>query len=81
MGNHIMEHYQPRVNTTSPIMLEAAIVETHTQPTRLRVTQSLNTIVTTIGVETMVAPSMDVVRKGMVIGFQQIWVVDWVEFW
>jgi hypothetical protein len=28
MGNHIMEHHQPQLNTTSPIMSEATIVET-----------------------------------------------------
>ncbi len=70
MGNHMMEHHQPRVNTTSPRVLEVTIVETHTQPTRVGVTQSLNKIVTTsIGVETMVVPIMDVITKGMDIGF------------
>jgi hypothetical protein len=31
MGNHRMEHNQPRVNTTSRIMLEMTIVETQRQ--------------------------------------------------
>jgi hypothetical protein len=49
-------------------VLEVTIFETQKQPTGIGVIQSLNTIVTSIGVETMFVPIMDIVRKGMVIG-------------
>jgi hypothetical protein len=35
MGNHRMEHHQPRVNTTSLIMLEMTIIESWKQPTEI----------------------------------------------
>jgi hypothetical protein len=44
------------------------VVETQKQPIGIKVIQSFNAIITTIGVETMVAPNMDV-RRGVVIGF------------
>jgi hypothetical protein len=43
------------------------IVETHRQPTRIKVTQSLNVVITTIGMEMVIMPNMDVVKKGVVI--------------
>jgi len=43
------------------------IVETQRQPTRFVVTQSLNVGVTTIVVETVVAPTMDVVKMGVLM--------------
>jgi len=69
MGNHILEQCGSRINTTSPIMLEVAVVETWKQCARIGVTQSFNAGITTIGVETVVAPNIDVVRRGMLIGF------------
>jgi hypothetical protein len=50
-------------------MSERAIVETWRQPTIVGVTQSLNAIITTIGVETIVAFNTDVVKMGVVIRF------------
>ncbi len=64
-----MEQCRTQVNATSPRMLEAAIVKTQKQPTRIKVTQSFNAIIISIRVETVIAPNMDVVKKGMVIGF------------
>jgi hypothetical protein len=68
MGNHIMEHC-PQVNTTSPIVLEVTIIETQKQPTGVVVTQSLDVGITTTRGETIVVSTMDVVRKGLLIGF------------
>ncbi len=69
MGNHIMEHHCPQINTILPIMLEVTIVETWKQPTRVVITQSFNVGIKTIGVEMVVAPTMDVVKRGVLIGF------------
>ncbi len=69
MGKHRMEHYRPQINTTSPIVTEAAIVETQRQPARIVVTQSFDVDIPTTRVETIVAPTMDVVRKGTLIRF------------
>jgi hypothetical protein len=41
MGNHRMEHRYSRINTTPPIMLEVAIVETWKQHAKVGVTQYL----------------------------------------
>ncbi len=49
-------------------MSKTAVVETQTQPIGVKVAQSFNKFVTTIKVEMVVEPNMDVVRKGMVIG-------------
>ncbi len=68
MGNHRIEHYRPQVNTTSPIMSEATIVETQKQHVGIVVPQSLVANITTIRVQTIVAPNMDVVRMGVLIG-------------
>ncbi len=50
-------------------MLEAVVVGTRRQPTGIKVTQSLNAVMTTTRVETVVAPIMNVVRRGVLIGF------------
>jgi hypothetical protein len=81
MGNHMMEHRRPQVNIASPRVLKTTIIETQTQPTRITIIQSLNTIITTIGVEMMVVHIMEVVGREWLLDLQQIWVVDWVEFW
>jgi hypothetical protein len=39
------------------------------EPAGIKVTQSLNVVVTTTRVEMIVAPIMNVVRRGVVIGF------------
>jgi hypothetical protein len=49
-------------------VLEADVVETWKQHAGIGVTQSLGVGITTIGVETIVAPNINVVRKGVVIG-------------
>jgi hypothetical protein len=50
-------------------MSKATIVETWRQPTRVVVTQSLDVSITTTRVKTIVAPTVYVVRRGVVIGF------------
>jgi hypothetical protein len=49
-------------------VLEATIVKTRKQHVGVVVTQSLDVDITTTRVETVVAPTMDVVRKGILIG-------------
>ncbi len=68
MGNHRMEHCWPWINTTLPIVSKAVVVETHRQPTGIIIIQSVDANITTIGEETIVAPSMDVDRRGVLIG-------------
>jgi hypothetical protein len=68
MGNHKMGHHQIQVNSTSPRMLKTSIVEIRKQPTGIEVTQSPNVVIAIIGMETMVAPNMNVVRGGILIG-------------
>jgi hypothetical protein len=69
MGNLKLEQCGFQINTTSPIMLKATVVETWRQHARARVTQSLNACITTTRVETVVVPNIDVVRRGILIGF------------
>jgi hypothetical protein len=69
MGKHKMEHCWTQVNITSPTVLEAAIIEIQRQFARLKVIQSLNVVIITIEVETIVL-NMNVVRVGVVIGFR-----------
>ncbi len=57
-----MEHHWPWVNTTSPIVLEAIVVETQKQPTRIGVIQSLDAGIRTTRMEMVVTFNMDVVR-------------------
>jgi hypothetical protein len=45
-------------------MLKVTIVETWKQHAKVGVTQSLDASITTIGVETIVTPNIDVVRRG-----------------
>ncbi len=69
MGNHRMEHRRHlQVNITSPIMLEMITIEAQRQPTKVIITQSLDVGIATTRVETIVAPIMDVVKKGVLIG-------------
>jgi hypothetical protein len=64
-----MGHHPTQINTSSPRMSKAAIVETQKQPTKIKVTQSFNVVITTIGVEMVIMPNMNVVKKGLVIEF------------
>jgi hypothetical protein len=50
-------------------VLESTVVETQIQHARVRVTQSFNVGITTTRVEMVVAPNIDVVRRGILIGF------------
>ncbi len=64
-----MEHCQTQVNTTSPRMSIVAIVKTQKQHVGIEVTQLFNAVIITIRLATVIAPNMDVVKKGMVIGY------------
>jgi hypothetical protein len=55
-----------------------AVVETRKQHAKVRVIQSLDVGITTIGVEIVVGPNIDVVRKGVLIGSIANWVADQV---
>ncbi len=50
-------------------MLEATVLETQKQHARVGIILSLDAGITTIGVERVVAPIIDVVRRGVLIGF------------
>ncbi len=69
MGNHRLGHHHTRVNSISPRVLKTIIVIFRKQLARTRVIQSFNVIITTIGVETVVAPNTNVVKDGVLIGF------------
>jgi hypothetical protein len=56
------------VNTTSPVLSKVAIVETWRKLDRVIVSQSLDTDITTIGIEIIVMPNMDAVKRGILIG-------------
>ncbi len=44
------------------------VVEIHKQPARMKITQPLNVIIPTIGVEIIVAPNSNFVRGRILIG-------------
>jgi hypothetical protein len=69
MGNYKMEHHQYRLNKTPLILLKIVVVETRKQHVRIKVSQSFNVGITTTRVEIVVAPSIDVVRREVLIGF------------
>ncbi len=69
MGNHKLEHYRSQVNTIPPIMSKVVIVETQKQNVRIGITQSFNAVITTIGMEVVFTPNINVVRKGVLIIF------------
>ncbi len=50
-------------------MSKAIVVETQRQHVGAGVTQSLNVGITTIGVEMVLVPNIDVVRRGVLAGF------------
>ncbi len=68
MGNHKLKHHQFRINTIPSIISEATIVETWKQHVGIRVIQSLDISITTTRVETVVAPNIYVVTRGVLIG-------------
>jgi hypothetical protein len=47
---------------------KVVVVETWRQLARIEVIQSLNVVIATIGVDTVVVPNMNVARRGVVIG-------------
>jgi len=51
---------------------KAAVVETQRQHVGVGVIQSLNAGITTIGAELVLVPDIDVVRRGVLIGFVKI---------
>jgi hypothetical protein len=63
-----MEPHQPQVNTTSPIVLKAVVVETRRQHVGVGITQSFDASITTTRVEMVVALNMDVVKRGVLMG-------------
>jgi hypothetical protein len=67
MGNHKLEDYQFCVNTTPPIVSKMAIIETWKQHVGIKVTQSLDACITTTRLETVVAPNIDVIKRGVLI--------------
>ncbi len=69
MGNHRMGHRHTRINLVSPRVLKIVIIIFQGQLTTTEVIQSPNVIITTIGMETMVAPNMNVVKDEVLFGF------------
>ncbi len=65
MGNHKMGHRQTRINSTSPRVLDVAIVEIWRQPTKIEAIQLLNAIIPTIRVEIVVVANTNFVRGGI----------------
>jgi hypothetical protein len=69
------------------LMLDKRVLRTKEKPKRhilflpQDITRSLDVGITTTRVETFVAPTMDVVRRGVLLDLQQRWVVDWMESW
>jgi hypothetical protein len=51
-----------------PIVSEMVVVETQKQHVGVEIIQSLDARITTIGVETVVVTSINVVRSGVLIG-------------
>jgi hypothetical protein len=75
-----MEHHQSHNNTSPPIVSKVAIVETRKQHVGIRVIQSLGASITTTRVETLVAPNINVVRRGVLIRFSAKLKMDQKEF-
>jgi hypothetical protein len=50
-------------------MSDLAVLEIWRQPVGIKVSQPLNVVIPTIGVETIVAPNTNFVRGGVLIGF------------
>jgi hypothetical protein len=67
MGNHKMGRHHTRINSASPKVSKATIAQIQKQPVGTKVTKSPNVIITTARVETVVAPSMNVVRGVVLI--------------
>ncbi len=67
MGNHRLEQRQFRVNIVPLVVSETTIVETQRQHVGIGVTQSLNAKITTIGVNMVLVPNIDVVRRGVLV--------------
>lgn len=50
------------------VVLKAIVTKIWRQPVGIKFTQSLNVVITIAGMETIVAPNMNIVRKGVIIG-------------
>jgi hypothetical protein len=59
-----MEHHQSCINIAPPIVLEATVVETQKQHAGVGVVQSFGVGIITTGVEIVVAPNIDVIKRG-----------------
>jgi hypothetical protein len=59
---------------------EARVVETQKQHAKVRVVQSFSASITITGVEAVVVPNINVVRRGVLTGSATNWVMDQVEF-
>ncbi len=57
MGNHKMGHHQTRVNLTSTKISKMAIAKIQRQLVEIKVTQLLNVIIPTTGMEITLAPN------------------------
>jgi hypothetical protein len=68
MGNHRLEYRRSRVNIAPPIVSEVVVVETRKQHAGVKITQSLDVGITTTGVETIVMPNINVVKREVLIG-------------
>ncbi len=69
MGNHRMGHHQTRINSTSQKMSKVVVVKIQRQPIKIEVTQPLNVVIPTTGMETVVAPDTNFVSGRVLIGF------------
>jgi hypothetical protein len=69
MGNYKLEHHQSCVNTTPPLVFKTTVVKTRKQHIRVKVAQSFDVGITTIGAEMVVALNIVVVKRGILIGF------------
>jgi hypothetical protein len=68
MGNYKLEHHWSCVNIAPPIVFETTVVETWKQHIGIRVIQSFDVGITTIGVEMVVALNIIVVKREVLIG-------------
>ncbi len=69
MGNHKMGHYQTQINLASLRVSEGSVIEIQRQFVGMEVNKSLNVVITTIGVEIVVAPNMNVIKGGILIRY------------
>ncbi len=68
MDNCRLEHHQSCVNISPTIVSKPVIVETWKQHVGVRVIQSLDASITNTRVETLVAPKIYTIKRGVLIG-------------